>query len=160
MDWLWLIIILFSALASLWEKMDKQQQGDQRPVPDRPEETAWGDWTSMDTTPGETREAFPPRNPKPIPVPVGDFTPTQLPDRPKQHDDLLTAEERDHLFRPQEDLEDEDRDIIAFTREDLSTLDLAEGRRAEERSPFLTAFTLAQVLARPDFRTVPWRRRL
>ncbi|NLY90043.1 MAG: hypothetical protein GX081_00345 [Firmicutes bacterium] len=162
MGWVWVIFVLVSVLANFLEKMGKQAPG--RSAPDRKGKADLDEnWMPTEAFPGTSTEDFPPRKPKPAPVSVGNYAPAQLPDHPKQQEDLLTVEEREILLRPQRELVTEDPFFIAFREEDLippeDTRTEGEERESEGWS-FRSAFILAQVLARPDFTSLPWRRRI
>jgi len=162
MGWVWVIFALISVLANLLEKMGKELQAPQPSAPDRKGRVGTDeDRAPVETFPRTPTEVSPRHKPKPAPIPVGDLAPAQLPDYPNQHEDLLTAEEKDILLRPQLEFEAEDPLLLTWCEEDLITeKDTLEEVREDEGSAFRSAFILAQVLARPDFTTVPWRRRI
>lgn len=169
MGWLWVIFVLFSVLASIFEKMGKILGDPEAPAPDR--KRSAGTDPDQDQPPapfpGRPRKVFPQNKPEPTAFPVEKHTPVELRDQPKQQEDLLTAEERDILLRLPMETESEAPFLTDFCEEDLLR---QEDRLAEHVAPpegwegegpsFRSAFVLAQVLARPDFSTVPWRRRI
>lgn len=164
MGWLWVLFLLFSVLANLLEKMGKGLVTPE--APERKRRNGWEeDGRPAEPLPAErTREVFPRPKPELAPVSAEKHTAGRAA-HSRQSEDLLTAEEENLLLRPPLAPETEDSFRATWREENLlagenSLTAGEEGEEEGEGSSFRSAFVLAQVLARPDFTTVPWRRRI
>mgnify|MGYP000913804657 CR=1 FL=1 len=117
--------------------------------------------------------SLPGMKPKSAPVWEGTSFDIKSPDDTQEQGGLVTVEEWNQLLKPEPDWKAEDPMATFSDAEDLpmsiTTDDGWAGYPENEAHPLLTiggvdvwvnAFILAHALPRPDFRTVPWRRRL
>ena len=138
MEWIWVIILLFSVFSNLMEKMAKERQRTESKGNNRGEELA--------TPPVKPTESLPRMEPELAPV-----WQEKLP-------------EWNQSFTPKQDLKGDGLiDILAEEDWEFPTSD--NWQESEESGEILAhqlldAFVLAHALSRPDFRTIPWQRRL
>lgn len=176
MGWIWVLFLVFSVLGNILDKLAKEQKssgpvkpdkdGDQPLPPDKPFSSPFPfPPFVMDELEGERRST------ETLPKVKPDLTPSTPPskektaptDRPRhlqEQKSLMTEEEWDRLFGQLDGFDGEDIRVSSFTDGD-EVEDLEDPDGWEIGAPLLyDALVLAHVLPRPDFRTVPWRRRL
>lgn len=154
MEWIWVIILLFSVFSNLMEKMAKERQ--------RTESKADSPGEELETPPVRPTESLPRMRPEPTPVWQETLPDRKLPDHPQAQKGLVTAEEWNQLFNPEQDLNEGDAMDMFAEAKDWEFPDSGEWQGSEESraQQLVDAFVLAHALSRPDFRTIPWRRRL
>ncbi len=169
MGWLWFIFLIFAVLSNLMEKAAKMN----RPS-DLPRKGQGGG------SPAPRPVAFPPffweveeEEAKPVPVQEGNAEPEtagpsllEKADRaPAQHVEKRQKSWNDEFSQvPQDDYAFQEmtgfNDTLPQAAKQTALSEQENLQEEMEHDEFLSAIVLAQVLARPDFKTVPWQRRL
>lgn len=165
MDWIWVLFLVFSVLGKLMEKLTTEQkakpssEGDQPLPPGKPfsfppflmdeEEEASGPVASM------------PREEPVLPwLSEGKTAPADPTGARQEQRMIMADEEWERLFTQQNEFDEEALGAASYTDAE----ELGESRDPDGREIgtglLYDALILAHVLPRPDFRTVPWRRRL
>ncbi|NLW10320.1 MAG: hypothetical protein GX036_10780 [Firmicutes bacterium] len=171
MDWIWLIFVLFSVVAGLLEKLAKQKmERPARPAPGSPHPPGEGRFfldepeeKKNPSRPGERtwREVQAPAGRRPA-------TPMSPGGEPVfWAEDIIAGPEEGWVGESSETGEfwESQQDEIGrirrkpFPGEESREEPLPPGGW-KEPEVFLSALVLAHVLKRPDFRTLPWQRRL
>lgn len=172
MGWIWFLFILFSVISSIIEKVAKTQQPQGAPRPGKTGEK------------GNTK----PLTPRPVAFPPFFFDEEEddseellldIPESPEPKISRARAEKKttqkepfDTLEKWEMSFEDEvldetfDDDVLSMELMDedfgleKDFMEKDEAREGIKTEDFYSAFLLAQVIARPDFKTIPWKRRL
>jgi hypothetical protein len=154
MEWIWVIILLFSVFSNLMEKMAKERERTESSTESRGEE--------LEKPPVRPTEPWPKMRPEPTPYWPETVQEQKLPDHPQAEKGLVTEEEWNQLLGPEQDLNETEAMGMSAKAKDWEFTDRDAGQESEERSvqQLVDAFVLAHALSRPDFRTIPWRRRL
>ncbi|NLY89008.1 MAG: hypothetical protein GX085_05240 [Firmicutes bacterium] len=163
MEWIWLLLVLFSVLGSLIERIEKARRKPAPPSPGSPHPPGEGrfflDEPEEKKNPGRpgertAREVQTPAYRRPtetMDLDDGDFVPAFWEEEttagPKwAGEDWETQRRIEH--KPSPPVKEAGREEPLL------------GERWQEPEAFLSALVLAQVLKRPDFRALPWQRRI
>lgn len=172
MGWIWVLFLVFSVLGNILDKLAKEQKssgpvkpdkdGDQPLPPDKPFSSPFPfPPFVMDELEGERRstETLPKVKPDLTPLSEGKIVPAKLTGHPQEQGGLMADEEWERLFDQQDEFDEEDlRTAYYMDADEVEKLEDPNGREIGPRLLY-DALILAHALPRPDFRTVPWRRR-
>ena len=170
MGWIWVLFLLFSVLGNIMEKLVTEQKpaGSDKPSKEGEQPLPPGKPFSFPIPPflmgdleeesGPT-ESLPKMKPDLTPLSEGKIVPAKLTGHPQEQGGLMADEEWERLFDQQDEFDEEDlRTAYYMDADEVEKLEDPNGREIGPRLLY-DALILAHALPRPDFRTVPWRRR-
>ncbi len=172
MGWIWILFILISVISNIFEKVAKTQQTQRIPRPGRT-----GEGEKGSKNPSAPRPvAFPPffleeeedYNKGIIPEVTKSIEPeiSRVEEKTTSPGPLDTKGKGKIPFEEEFSEETFDDDILSMESMDedfgqeKDFVEKDESGEKIETKDFYSAFLLAQIIARPDFKTIPWKRRL
>ncbi|HHW12520.1 MAG TPA: hypothetical protein GXX33_05915 [Firmicutes bacterium] len=169
MGWIWFLFLAFSLLGNILEKLMKEQnpsrpvkpgkEGNRPLPPGKPfsfPPILMEEWAEENEPP----KTLPKTEPEMGPLPTEMSEPDQLADSAPEQVRMVADEREDWLFDQQEELDGKDLGVASYTDADEEEeTEALDGRGIDDRLLY-DALVLAHALPRPDWRTVPWRRRL
>lgn len=168
MGWIWLLFVAFSVLGNLLEKLATEQKSSRpvkpgkeggQPIPQgKPFSFPFPPFL-MGELEAESRptESMPGHKPDLMPAPDGKIALEKPTNHPREQGEFSENEDWERLFDQKDGFDEEDYGA-AYPDAVESDLENLYGQMID--APLLyDALVLAHVLPRPDFRTVPWRRR-
>lgn len=176
MGWIWLLFVAFAVFSNLMEKAAKQRRPSGLPRKDQgggspaPKPVAFPPFFFENDD--EIEKPLPVREVKAGPEPVGQDQPGKsrsrsvksMTKKPRMSRSKRTNsswdDEFDHESMADLKMTELSEDLNEDTGLDGFPIGLENRQGGYESQQFLSAIVLAQVMARPDFKTTPWQRRL